>query len=326
MRNSEKAKMLLSLGLLMLVATSLGCFKIDMDVTLKPDLGMEVGVEIAAPLEMAENMEIEAFGGFAGMENVKVEDTDTMRIVSGTATVGPAEQLGPEEEAKMQMMRQKVAHRLSTHYVFVVELPAAEQAAPEQEESGDEDTADEEEIDAEGMAALMAGMMSSLKIGVTVHMPGRIVATSGTRIDDNTVLFDMSLQDFTSDAPTQLTAVSRLPNYTNLGRLADQMIAAGADADVAGRLAEHLNWGLLPDPPVQTDPEYKLSAGDYRELAELIAVLDEQLTPGMTEAIITNLGLNKDRVNPAQIQKAKQAAEAADLKNMAVATILEAMK
>ena len=109
MRKSEQAKMLLSLGLLMLVATSLGCFKVDMDVTLKPDLGMAVGVKIAAPLEMARDMKIEDSGDFAGMENVKVEDTDTMRIVSGTATVGPAEQLGPVEQAKMQMMRSPLA-------------------------------------------------------------------------------------------------------------------------------------------------------------------------------------------------------------------------
>ncbi len=326
MRKSEQAKMLLSMGLLLLVATSLGCFKVDMDVTLKPDLGMEVGVKIAAPLEMADDMKIEGSGDFAGMENVKIEDTDTMRIVSGTATVGPEEQLGPEEQAKMQMMRQKVAHRLSTHYVFAMELPAGEETAPEEEESGDEDTADEQEIDAEAMAALMAGMMSSLKISVTVHMPGRIVATTGTRVDDNTVLFDMSMQDFAADTPTQVTAVSRLPNYTNLGRLADQMIAAGADADVAGRLTEYLNWGLLPDPPVQTDARYKLSAGDYRELAELIAMLDEQLAPGMSEAIITNLGLNKDRVDPAQIRKARQAADGADLRAMAVEKVLSTLK
>ncbi|GEM_PF-3947689 len=326
MQKCEQVKMLLSWGLVVLVATSLGCFKVDMDVTLKPDLGMEVGMQIAVPLEIANQMESADFGDLSGMDEVKVEDTETMRVVSGIATVGAGEQLGPEEQAKMQMMRQKVAHRLSTRYVFVMDLPTGEQLAPGQEETAEKGAADEEEPDFEGMAALMAGLMSSLKITLTAHMPGRIISTSGTRRDDHTALFEMSLQDFAAEAPRQLTAVSRLPNYTNLGRLADQIIAAGGDPEVAARLAEYLDWGLLPDPPVQTDVKYKLSADDYRQLAELIARLDEQLAPGMTEAVISKLGLNKDRVEPAQIRKARQAADSTDLRAMAVEKVVVTLK
>jgi len=319
-----RPKMLLAVGLLVLVATSLGCFKMDLQVTLKPDLGMDVGMQMVMPLKMGAQMEAPDLKDMGGMENVKVQETDKERIISGSRALGPDEQLGAEEEAQMEMMRQKVPHRLSTYYVFVMELPAGEGEGAKEPPSG-EGAADDEES-AAAMEAMMEGMLSSFKFDLTVHMPGRIVSTSGTRVDDNTVRFSLTMQDLNSDTRPRLTAISRLPNYTNLGRLSDQMIAAGGEYFTAARMVEYLNCGLLPDPPTEIDAKDKLGTADYAALAELIAVLDDQLAPGLTEAVIAKLGLNKDRVEPSRIRKAREAVRDADLRTLAVDAVLKALQ
>lgn len=327
MRDAKKMKVLVTLGLLMLVATSLGCFKVNMDVTLKPDLGMEMAMQMAIPLELAQQMDDDDSSDMSWADNVTVEDKDGMRVISATSSVAAGEELGADE-AELAAMRQKITHRLSTHYVLAMDLATADEkpAADEEGEKGEDDTEGDDGVDMKGLEAMLSGMMSSFKFTMTAHMPGKIISTNGTQLDDNTVLFDVGMDDLMGDKPTRLTAISKLPNYSRIGRLSDQMIMAGADADIAARVVEYVNSGLLPDPPLQIDAKYKLGAEDYLALTEFIGRLDEQLSPDMTEAIVITLGLNRDKVSPARIHRARKAAAEADLRELAIERILKTLK
>ncbi len=326
MRDAKKMRMLVTLALLMLVATSLGCFKVDMDVTLKPDLGMEMAMQMAIPLELAEQMDDDDTDDMSWADDVTVEDKDGMRVIRATSSVGGDEEVGGDE-AELAAMRQKITHRLSTHYVLAMDLASAgEKAADDEGEKGEDDTQGDDDVDTAALEAMFSGMMSSFKFTMTAHMPGKIISTNGTQIDDNTVLFEVSMEDIMADEPMRLTAVSKLPSYSRIGRLSDQMIVAGADAEIAGRVVEYVNSGLLPDPPLQIDAKYKLGAEDYLALTQFIGRLDEQLSPDMTEAIVLTLGLNRDKVSLARIHKAQKAAAKADLRELAIARILNTLK
>jgi hypothetical protein len=326
-RDAKKIRMLVTLGLLMLVVTSLGCFKVNMDATLKPDLGMEMAMEMAIPLELADQMDDDSTDGMSWADKVTVEEKDGMRIMRAISSVAAGEELGADEAA-LAAARQKVTHRLSTRYILTMDLAGGvnKPAADEDEGKGDDGTEGADDMDTEAMEALLSGMMSSFKFTMTAHMPGKIISTNGTQLDDNTVLFDVSMEDLMGDEPMRLTALSKLPSYARIGRLADQMILAGADADIATRVVQYVNAGLLPDPPLQIDAKYKLGAEDYLALTEFIGRLDEQLSPDMTEAMIIALGLNRDKISAARIHQAQKAAAEADLRELAIERILKTLK
>lgn len=325
-----RLRVLLILGAAAVALTTVGCLNANLDVDLKPDLAMNVGVEMRIPSElMTEGM---GPSDVADLDQVTVEEVEGMHVIRGTKHLGPGELLAPEDTEKgMEMMRQKVAHRLSTRYIFAAEfagnpMPTGEEPAP----GSDEQTAvtgdDAELFDPTALTGLMSGFLSGLQFSVNVHMPGRLLSTSGQDVGGSTAVFSLGLEQMMSAEPTRLLAVSRLPNYAHLGRLADQMILAGGDAATVGQLAAYLDAGLLPDPPLEISRQYKLAPEDYLLLTTVIATLDEQLPAGMTESIIKRLGLNADDVRPEQIRSTAKAIAGKDLGAMAVDSIVTAIK
>ncbi|HCU36743.1 MAG TPA: hypothetical protein DGT21_15230, partial [Armatimonadetes bacterium] len=185
---------------------------------------------------------------------------------------------------------------------------------------------DEQIFDPTQLAGLMSGFFSGFEFAVNVHMPGRLLSTSGRDAGGGTAAFVLGFEDMMKQEPTRLTAMSSLPNYAHLGRLADQMILAGGDAATVGQLGAYLDAGLLPDPPLEISRQYKLTPDDYLLLTTIIATLDRQLPTSMTEAIIKQLGLNADDVRPEQIRAVAAAVAGKDLQGLAVDSIVKAVK
>ena len=316
-----RLRVLLVLGAAAVALTTLGCFKANLEVDLKPDLAMNIAAEMRMPSEfMTEEM---SPADVADLDQVTVEQIDGMHVIRGTRRLGPGETLAAEETDRgMEIMRQKVARRLSTRYIFVAEFAGN----PMPTEEGPVAADDEQAFDPTQLTGLMSGFFSGFEFGVNVHMPGRLLSTSGTDAGGGTASFVLGLDDMMTEEPTRLTAMSSLPNYAHLGRLADQMILAGGDAATVGQLPAYLDAGLLPDPPLEISREYKLAPEDYLLLTTIIATLDRQLPTGMTEAIVKRLGLNADDVRPEQIRAAAAAVAGKDLQGLAIDSIVKAIK
>lgn len=313
----------LGLAAMVLAMAVTGCMTVNMDITVRPDLAMDVGMRITAPLEMADQME--NFGELPGMDEVTVEQDATTRSVSGRKLLGPGEDFSVGEDPGPTIIRQRSERRLSTHYVFAMELPADQQpdqpAAPEP----GADVQDQQQ-DREQLQAMVSGLMSTFRINVTVRLPGQIVSTGGEVVEADTVVFHLTMQDISGEEPPNLTVVSRLPNYSRLGSMTDQLITSGSDCATAGRLPLYLEAGLLPDPPADADGQYKLDTADYGRLAESIAVLEQHLPADMVTAIIRDLELNQETVGAEDIEKTYNAALSGDLRDLILRAVLSALQ
>ena len=116
-----RLRVLLVLGAAAIALTTLGCFKANLEIDLKPDLAMDIAAEMRVPSEfMTEEMNP---ADAAGLDEVTVGQVDGMHVIHGTRRLGPGETLAAEETDRgMEIMRQKVARRLSTRYIFVAEF------------------------------------------------------------------------------------------------------------------------------------------------------------------------------------------------------------
>jgi hypothetical protein len=313
-------KRLLSMAVVVLIVVCTGCMTVDMGITVSPDMSAEVGVKITAPIEMAE--QIEDFGTLPDMDDVAVEDTETTRTVSGKKLLGPDEAFDAGEDgAGPSIIRQQVRHRLSTHYIFAMELPTDNPLAPE------EDADDEQELDPGQLAAMMSGLMATFKIDVTVRLPGQIVSTTGEIVGTDTAVFHLTMQDLSNADSPKLTAVSKMPDFTALGQLTDEVVASGTLWTIArDDLPLYLEAGLLPDPPQNADGQYALAAADYGRLAQLIAALRAALPDDMVKAVVEQLGLNRDTTSSDEIARAADAVSGIDLDELVLQTVLSSLR
>jgi hypothetical protein len=312
-------KRLLSMAAVVLIVVCTGCMTVDMGITVRPDMSAEVGVKITAPIEMAE--QIEDFGELPDMDDVAVEDTETTRTVSGRKLLGPDEAFDAGEDgAGLSIIRQQVRHRLSTHYIFAMELPTDNPLAPE------EDADDEQELDPGQWAAMMSGLMATFKIDVAVRLPGQIVSTTGEIVGTDTVVFHRTMQDLSNADSPKLTVVSKMPDFTALGQLTDEVVASGTPWTIARDLPLYLEAGLLPDPPQNADGQYALAAGDYGRLAQLIAALWAALPDDMVRAVVEQLGLNRDTTSSDEIARVADAASDIDLDELVLQTVLSSLR
>jgi hypothetical protein len=313
-------KRLLSMAAVVLIVVCTGCMTVDMGITVSPDMSAEVGVKITAPIEMAE--QIEDFGTLPDMDDVAVEDTETTRTVSGKKLLGPDEAFDAGEDgAGPSIIRQQVRHRLSTHYIFAMELPTDNPLAPE------EDADDEQELDPGQLAAMMSGLMATFKIDVTVRLPGQIVSTTGEIVGTDTAVFHLTMQDLSNADSPKLTAVSKMPDFTALGQLTDEVVASGTLWTIArDDLPLYLEAGLLPDPPQNADGQYALAAADYGRLAQLIAALRAALPDDMVKAVVEQLGLNRDTTSSDEIARAADAVSGIDLDELVLQTVLSSLR
>lgn len=230
-------------------------------------------------------------------------------------------------------MRSKQEHRLSTQYMVGMELPKMDEAmgegpaptqpAPDAESPEDAEAQRQQE---EAIGMMMSGMMSSFEYNLEITLPGTITTTSGEHIAPDTVRYAFNWKEMSEQQDGKLLVTSRVPNYTRIGRLADQMVAAGADPLIGLQLIQYVNDGLLPDPPVDVDADTKLSADDYLKLTEIIQALDAQLQPQVTTGIITETGLNSNDVTHEQVSRAHKAIEKLDLQQVAVDDIKSTIK
>ncbi len=329
-------RILLVLGAAAAVLGTLGCFNANLDIKLRPDLAMDVGVEMRIPSEFM--TEDSGPGEMADFDQMTVEIVDGTHVIRGVRRLAPGEMLAADDaDQGMEMMRQKVARRLSTRYIFVAEFTGS--ASPMAADSPfSMDEADAEGADPEGAGddegafdprmfeGFVSSFFSGFEFGMTVQMPGRLLSTTGEDLGGGATRFSLGLDQVMSNEPARFMAVSSLPNYSHLGRLADQMMLAGGDAAVVGQLPAFLDAGLLPDPPLEISAQYKLGPEDYLLLATIIATLDAQLPTGMTEAIVKRLGLNADDTRPEQIHAAAKAVAGKDLPALAVEGVLKSIK
>lgn len=312
-------KRLLSMAAVVLIVVCTGCMTVDMGITVRPDMSAEVGVKITAPIEMAE--QIEDFGELPDMDDVAVEDTETTRTVSGRKLLGPDEAFDAGEDgAGLSIIRQQVRHRLSTHYIFAMELPTDNPLAPE------EDADDEQELDPGQWAAMMSGLMATFKIDVAVRLPGQIVSTTGEIVGTDTVVFHRTMQDLSNADSPKLTVVSKMPDFTALGQLTDEVVASGTPWTIARDLPLYLEAGLLPDPPQNADGQYALAAADYGRLAQLISALRAALPDDMVRAVVEQLGLNRDTTSSDEIARAADAVSGVDLDELVLQTVLSSLR
>lgn len=312
-----------------LIVACTGCMTVDIDIMVEPDMSAEIGMKITAPLEMAE--QIEDFGTLPNMVDVTVEDTETTRTVSGRKLLGPDEILDAAEDgAGPNIIRQQVRHRLSTHYVFALEMPTDNPMVPEgnaeEQKVVPEGAPDEQELDPGQLAAMVSGIMSSFKIDVTVCLPGQIVSTTGERVGVETVAFHLTMQDLSGGDGPKLTAVSKMPDYTTLGQLTDEAVASGTPWTIARDLPLYLEAGLLPDPPQNADGQYALTASDYGRLAQLIAALGAVLPDDMVRAVVEQLGLNRDTTSSAEIARIADAVDGIDIDELVLQAVLSSLR
>jgi hypothetical protein len=138
-----------------------------------------------------------------------------------------------------------------------------------------------------------------------------VVSTNGTVGADGLAEWRPTMEQLTGGQTPELRLVTEATNWTNLGRLADQ-VAALSDDTAGTRLAQALGRGLLPNPPVLVTGVPKLGAGDYQRLLTVIARLDEVLAPEGTAQVVRELGLNGDHASSAQIAAVHGKASAPD--------------
>ncbi|MFP3902599.1 MAG: hypothetical protein ACLFWB_00020 [Armatimonadota bacterium] len=323
---------MMTVVVLAVIVTVCGCFKATTGVAVRPDLGVDFSVTMAVPAEFAEDM-AEKPGDEMEMDEMKTYTEGDWYYIEGRKSVAGTEELQIPAAAEATFIRSRQEHRLSTRYMVGVELPKMDEAmgqtpAPAQPspdaESPEDAEAQRQQEEAIGM--MMSGMMSGFEYNLEITLPGTITTTSGERIAPDTVRYAFSWKEMSQQEDGKLLVTSRVPNYTRIGRLADQMVGRGAEPLIGLRLVQYVSDGLLPDPPVDMESDKKLSAEDYLKLTQIIEALDAQLQPEVTTGIINEIGLNASDITPAQVALAHTAVEALDLQEMAVEDIQGAMK
>ncbi len=309
-----------------------GCFKATTRVAVKPDLGVDFSVTMAVPKQFAEKMSEEPQEDMK-MDEVKTYTEGDWYYIEGKKSVAGTKELQIPSAAEATFMRSKQEHRLSTRYMMGMELPKMDEAmgqtpAPAQPspdaESPEDAEAQRQQEEAIGM--MMSGMMSSFEYNLEVTLPGTITTDAGEHIAPDTVRYAFNWKEMSQQEDGKLLVTSRVPNYTRIGRLADQMVAHGAASLIGLQLIQYVNDGLLPDPPVDMEADRKLSADDYLKLTQIIEALDAQLQPEVTTGIINETGLNRNDVTHDHVSKAHKAIQAMDLQQVAVEDIKSMMQ
>lgn len=311
-----------------LVFACTGCFKATTDIAVRPDLGVDFAVTMGVPRQFAEQME-GAPGDEMGMDKVETYTEGDWYYMRGMKSVEGKKEVEMPSEANATFTRTMQEHRLSNRYLLKMDLPSPAQGMdmageqmPQQAPSAEGEQAEQQEA----IKAMMSGMMSGFEYSINVTMPGMIASTSGEKIAPDTVKFSLGWEELQKQEAQQLVVGSVLPSYTRIGRLADQLVLAGADPLVGLHLVQYVNDGLLPDPPIETDAEKKLQAADYLTLVRIIETLDTSLTPEMTTKIINSAGLNADDCTSGQIDRAYGAIRDMDLQAVAVSDIAKKLQ
>jgi len=152
----------------------------------------------------------------------------------------------------------------------------------------------------------LQSMLSQVEMSTYVHMPGRLISTSGERVDASTAKWLMEPRTtgevitFAGDA---LTAESEGGN----GRMDDlaRRLTEGHGLQVSGdALVDLALRKLLPNPEVPADDKPVLDADLYSELVTLAMGLDVTVGAERTPIVMDRLGLLVDQPSLSAATKA----------------------
>jgi len=317
----QKSKVMIIVVLAALVLACSGCMKITMDFAAAPDgsssVKMLIGID--SSLAAAGNASVTKGGPLSDIPKDNPNWTSreykegTWDMTEAIGHAGPGAALMPGEGAPTPKLV-SVARRLSTRYTLSLKMP---------ETPGDM-TQPKEGTDAQG-EAIGKALMANFQISFSLTAPGRVVETNGKIAGPGKAEWKLGINDLNNKEQPDFRVVTELPNWTNLGRLADQLAYTGRLNGAAPKLAAAVERGLLPNPRVDTKAPDKLKPEDYAKLLEIIDKLDVAGRPAITNSVIGKLKLNDDGTSPKTIAEAHARVMKLDVSGLASTSIAGAL-
>lgn len=294
---SRVSRGLLVVLLAVVIGCVSGCVRMSIDLAAAPDGSTTGRIVAGVDASLAQGQESKSpfteltQSGSNWKSREYREGNWLMTEATGSAPAGQALFPVDEEGDAPQSKLAASAHRLSTWYTMTLEMPpmAQEMAKPPTD------------MDAQ-TEALVKGMMGSFEISFSLQAPGRVVATTGKVVAPGKAEWHMGFEELGSKKLPDFRVVTELPNWSNIGRLSDQLAYTGRLYEAAPKLAAALQRGLLPNPPINASE--KLAAEDYARLLEIADKLDTAGRPGVTESVMGKLRLNTDETTAAAIAAA----------------------
>jgi hypothetical protein len=304
-----------------LLITCSGCMKVSMEIGAAPD-GSSTG-RVVAGVDASLAQGGETVGGpFSGLTNSgsnwksREYREGNWLMTEAVGSAAPGQALFPEGDGETPKTTVTTsARRLSTRYTLSLIVP------PPDKEMMSGPT---EDMDAQTQA-LVKSMLSSFEISFSLKGPGRVVSTTGTVVGPGKAQWKLDFDDLGKGKMPNFAVTTELANWTNIGRLADQLASSGRLYDCAPALASALARGLLPNPPANTAAAQKLGAEDYGRLLEIIDKLDAPGRPAVTEAMIKKLALNGDDTTAEAIAKAHARVMKLDVRGLSDSAITETL-
>ena len=296
---------LLGLAAAVSVLLCAGCIKVNMDVAVAPDQSTSARLALAVDTSLAEMAQGEgSFGGLkeAPGKNWKTREykEDGWSVTEALGHAGPGEALFPDEEDAPKLRVQLAQRRLSTRYDLSLVTPPPPAQLTQPPGAGEPAAAPAEA--GPDFSGLAASMVSEMQVRISLAGPGQVIATNGTVVAPGKAEWKLSLSDLQAkQTMPDFRLTTEIPNWSNIGHLASQLVMRGGPADAGSRLLSALQRGLLPNPPTSAAAADKLSAVDYLRLLEVIGKLDSGAGPAVTEVIVRQLRLSDEQVTAAKI-------------------------
>jgi hypothetical protein len=288
-----------------------GCIRLGVEVAVAPDQSTSarllVGLDSSlGDMTGGENPFADLAQSPVGKRWTFRDFTDgSWKMSEAVGHAAPGEGLFPDEGDGPRLRVRTTARRLSTRYdITLIAPPPPSTLTQPPEAPADQPAAAEDQPGMEAMAGLAQSLMGGMEVRFSLRGPGRIVATTGREVAPGQAEWKLDLTQMSEQQTTpDFRLTTEIPNWVNLGRLADQIVMRGGPAEAGGNLASALDRGLLPNPPV-TAPGDKLAAADYQRLLEIIARLDAAVAPEVTDMVLKQARLNDEQVSAAAIAAA----------------------
>lgn len=282
-----------------------GCIRMSMEIAAAPDGSTSGRIVAGVDASLTQGKETknplaELTQGGAAWKTREYRDGDwQMTEATGLAPAGKTLFPATDKEAP-QVKLVATPHRLSTQYALTLLVPPSAQEMSKPPTDLDQQT-----------QALVKGMLANFQIGFALQAPGRVVATTGRIVGPGKAEWKLGFEELSTKKLPDFRIVTELPNWSNLGKLGDQLAYDGRLYEATPKLAAALHRGLLPNPTISAGE--KLSAEDYARLLEIVDKLDASLRPSLTNSIIARSGLSSDDVSSETIRKARERVMKADI-------------
>jgi len=304
-----------------------GCIRLGVDVAVAPDQSSSarllVGLDTSlGDMGAAGNPFAELKQSAVGARwTVRDYTEGTWQMHEAVGQAGPGEPLFPDG-GDTPALRVQIAHRrLSTRYDITLIAPPPPTSDVAQPPAAAEDKPADQPAPADmpDMGKLAESFMSGIEVRFALSGPGRVVATTGQAVGPGQAEWKLGLTELGEKKTTGLDfrLTTELPNWLNIGRLADQLVMRGGPADAGSKLAAALARGLLPNPPASAAAADKLAAADYQRLLEIIGRLDGAVPAEVTDTILKQARLNDEGVSSAAIAAAHARLMKADVGELA---------